>query len=131
MKIVAVIVGLAALLSGCATYQNGALDTVHITSMPEQAQYTITDANGKVIREGKTPDNVVLMRGNGYFTGQTYKVDFALPGYQPASVTADTEVNKWYFGNLLFGGTIGTFIVDPSSGAMWSVPDVSANLTPQ
>lgn len=30
-------------------------------------------------------------------------------------------MNGWYIGNLLFGGIIGLLIVDPATGAMWTL----------
>lgn len=40
-------------------------------------------------------------------------------------------MNGWYMGNILIGGLVGMLVVDPASGAMWSLPDnVNANLTP-
>lgn len=43
------------------------------------------------------------------------------PGYKNTEFTipkAET-INPWYFGNLIFGGAIGTTTTDPLSGSMW------------
>jgi len=37
-------------------------------------------------------------------------------------------LNGWYIGNLLFGGLIGLLIVDPLTGAMWTLDPKDINL---
>jgi hypothetical protein len=32
-------------------------------------------------------------------------------------------LNKWYFGNILLGGVIGMLVVDPLTGAMYSLDE--------
>src|SRR5436305_14092712 len=41
-------------------------------------------------------------------------------------------INGWYFGNLAFGGVIGMLVVDPLTGAMYTLePDqIDQTLTP-
>lgn len=121
----------AALLSGCASYMSGSTQQVTVNSFPAGAEFLIKDKSGKSVQQGTTPSTVVLKRGNGYFDGQDYSIDFSAPGHQPQTYPLHSSVNKWYFGNLVFGGTIGTFIVDPLTGAMWSFPaDVNVSLSP-
>ena len=39
------------------------------------------------------------------------------------------DVSGWYAGgNLFFGGLIGYLIVDPMTGAMWTLKDLHVNL---
>ena len=39
------------------------------------------------------------------------------------------DLDAWYWGNILFGGLIGWFFVDPVTGAMYKLPErTSANL---
>ena len=65
------------------------------------------------------------------FDGQTYQVDFSAPGHGLDSQTVDTGINGWYWGNFIFGGALGLLIIDPATGAMWSLPDnVNAILPP-
>ena len=51
-----------------------------------------------------------------------YTLNATAVGHEPAQATVDTRMNGWYFGNILFGGLIGLFIVDPATGAMWRLP---------
>jgi hypothetical protein len=69
---------------------------------------------------------VKLDRGAGYFKGAKYNVVIEKPGFSKKEFVVDSSLMVgWYlFGNLLFGGLIGWFIVDPATGAMWSLdPD--------
>ena len=51
-------------------------------------------------------------------------------GYSNHTVTVDTRLNGWYIGgNLIFGGLIGWLIVDPATGAMWTLNTREINLT--
>jgi uncharacterized protein YceK len=110
-------------LSGCATIISGDTDKVAFTSTPENATFNIKDEKGQSVHQGTTPASVVLERGNGYFDGQTYQVDFSSPGYSPKTLPLDSSMNGWYIGNLIFGGIIGLLIVDPATGAMWDLPE--------
>ena len=41
---------------------------------------------------------------------------------RPAKIyPIDTELDAWYFGNILLGGVIGMLIVDPATGAMYKL----------
>jgi len=116
-------------LNGCATIISGKTDKVTFTSVPEHATFQIKDEQGKAVHDGNTPASVVLDRGNGYFDGQTYDVEFSAPGYKSQPLKLDTELNGWYMGNLLFGGALGLLLVDPATGAMWDLPEkMEANL---
>jgi len=43
-------------------------------------------------------------------------------GYEEQSIPIKSSPNGWYIGgNLIFGGLIGWFIVDPLSGAMYTL----------
>jgi hypothetical protein len=44
-----------------------------------------------------------------------------MPGYKTHTVTLESNVSGWYVGNILFGGLIGMLIVDPITGAMYTL----------
>lgn len=115
------------LSTGCASIVSQTSWPVSVSSYPESAKFTITNESGVKVHTGATPATVYLKSGSGYFNGETYKVNFSKEGYQKALLTLDSEMNGWYFGNLLFGGFIGFLIVDPASGAMFKLPE-SANV---
>ena len=54
---------------------------------------------------------------------------FKKEGYVPYSAKIERGVDGWYIlGNLFFGGLIGWLIVDPATGAMWTLRDLHVNL---
>jgi PEGA domain len=114
------------LMSGCASIVTGRHDSISIRSDPSDAEVRITDARtGYTVQTGKTPMQCSLDRGRGYFSGAKYQVHIGKPGYEEQSREIDSHVGGWYLaGNLGFGGLIGWLIVDPATGAMWSLsPD--------
>src|SRR5687768_15039260 len=118
-------------LAGCATIMgNSAHETLNVRSAPDQATIVILDESGTKIFEGKTPTSLPLEKKKGYFSGKKYSVNIKKEGFAEQNVTVDTKVNGWYVaGNLLFGGVIGWLIVDPATGAMWTLDKNEINVT--
>lgn len=111
-------------VSGCATIFSGSTQTVEIKSVPEAAAIAIVDKKGQKIHSGTTPATVVLKRGSGFFKPARYDVTFTKDGFQTKTVTITAKLNGWYLGNILFGGALGLLIIDPATGAMYSLsPD--------
>ncbi|NCO68699.1 MAG: hypothetical protein COY75_06945 [Nitrospirae bacterium CG_4_10_14_0_8_um_filter_41_23] len=105
-------------------------ETLNIRSAPEQASIVIIDEGASKIFEGKTPTTVSLEKKKGYFRGKKYTVKISKPGYAEQTITVDTRLNGWYLGgNLIFGGLIGWLIVDPVTGAMWTLDTNELNVT--
>ncbi len=138
MKKVGFIPGNAALMVilivmslGCATIiGKGSPEALNIISTPEQATVTVTDEGGLKLFESKTPTTVPVEKKKGYFSGKTYTVKISLPGYADKIIIVDTKPNGWYIaGNLVFGGLIGWIIVDPLTGAMWTLNTDKINVT--
>jgi hypothetical protein len=119
--------GLAAMvLCSCATIvRGGGPQPFTVRSNPAGADVTISDAmTGSVFATGRTPFAAILPVSKGFFQGAKYRVTLAMPGYETAQAFIDTRVSGWYVGgNLLFGGLIGWLIVDPATGAMWTLSD--------
>jgi hypothetical protein len=108
-------------ISGCASIVDGRPKLVKINSNPPGAKLTIFDKDGNQVQTLTTPASVRLARGHGYFNGEAYKVKLELPGYYPAETRIAAKLNAWYVGNILVGGAIGLFVVDPLTGAMWTL----------
>ncbi|CAG8998598.1 MAG: hypothetical protein CENE_00549 [Candidatus Celerinatantimonas neptuna] len=123
---------LAMMLSGCATIVGSGTQTVTINSQPSDAKITITDEIGHSVYVGSTPTSVTLQKSNGHYWGKkSYTITFSKKGYKDQSVKLTEHANGWYIGgNLVFGGIIGWFVVDPFSGAMYtlSTTDINASL---
>ena len=118
---------------GCASIVSKSQYPVTINSQPDQAEIAITDENGKTVHIGKTPATVTLQTKAGYFSGKDYTISFSKEGYSRYTAQIKRGVDGWYIaGNLLFGGLIGWLIVDPLTGAMWTLDkEVNAVLSPQ
>lgn len=117
-------------LGGCASIiGKGVPQLVTINSNPTDAVLKIEDARtGSTIYLGKTPYTATLARGGGYFKSGKYMVTVEKDGYQTSQFVIDGSPNGWYLGgNLIFGGLIGWLIVDPSTGAMWTLSPESIN----
>ena len=124
-KLVVMLVSIAMTMTGCATIISGSTQAVTIKSVPDSATLSITNKSGEKIHSGQTPATVNLKRGAGFFKAENYAITLEKAGYQPKTVNVTGTVNGWYVANIVFGGLIGLLIVDPATGAMYSLsPDV-------
>ena len=120
----------------CASIIHGGTQRVTLQSQPADADVKVFDARtGGMVASGKAPLSVSLDRGAGFFKGGKYRVVVEKAGYAPREAYIDSSLSTgWYiFGNILFGGLIGWFIVDPATGGMWSLdPELATyELSPQ
>jgi hypothetical protein len=118
--------------TSCASIFSGGPKKVTINTTPPGAKVTIYDKYGKVVTTRQSPAVVSLERKVGYFAPQEYRIVIEKPGYKPTEVRVQATINGWYFGNLFLGGVIGMVIVDPLTGAMFTLsPDhIQETLTP-
>ena len=121
----------ASLLSGCASIVSDSSYPVSITSTPSNISFEILNSSGQKIQTGTTPNMVMLDAGDGFFDGAEYTVVYKNNGKEIKRIALDSGVDGWYiFGNFFFGGLIGWLIVDPATGAMFTLPEgVLADLT--
>ncbi len=115
------------LASGCASIVDGRAKTVRINSNPTGAKVVIFDKSGKEVATQTTPATIKLKRHSGYFVGQKYKLVFEAPGYYPSETYVNSTLNGWYLGNIVFGGAIGLLVLDPATGAMWTLSPKDVN----
>lgn len=113
-------------VQGCASIVGESRYPVAISSAPPGAAFEITDKNGTVLHNGNTPSTVTLKSGKGYFSGQTYTLNFKKEGYPDKSIKLNSSLSGWYWGNILIGGLIGMLIVDPLTGAMYKLPEAAS-----
>lgn len=92
--------------SGCASIVDGSSQVVSFNSNPNSARVLV---NGTEI--GKTPLSTQIKR-----SGDTV-VLFRKDGYEDQTVSLQTKLNPWFWGNILCGGTIGS-TTDGLSGAV-------------
>ncbi|MCZ7627552.1 MAG: PEGA domain-containing protein [Candidatus Methylomirabilis sp.] len=80
-------------LAGCASIVSGRTQEVSFTSNPEGATVTV---NGRII--GKTPLTANLQREKGQ------SLAFSKEGYKTLSREFETDLNGWFWGNIVIGG---------------------------
>ncbi len=126
-KLVYLIIALSVTaMSGCATIVGSKTQLIPISSTPDEASISITDETGSVIFKGSTPTTVTLQKSDGtYWGGKSFVVQISKPGYEMQEIPITSSANLWYVGgNIIFGGLIGWFIVDPLNGGMYTLsPD--------
>jgi hypothetical protein len=111
-------------LSGCATIVSDSEYKIKLKSYPESADFVIRDEDNDIVEVGKTPQRVKLDAGNGYFDRADYLVEYTFPGDTTKyEKDIESEIDNWYWGNILFGGIIGMLIVDPLNGSMYELPE--------
>ena len=118
-------------VSGCASIIKGSgPQGIYFKSEPPEAQVRVIDLrNGNVVADAKTPNPVLLKKGAGYFKYAKYNVEISKEGYDKKYVKIEGDASGWYIGgNLLFGGLIGYLIVDPATGAMWTLNPEEVNV---
>lgn len=119
--LIVAVLGLSALLGGCASIIHGSTQDVGITSEPIGA--TVTTPAGATFR---TPCKVKLDRNTDHV------LSVSLDGYEPETVTLRSVLAGAVAGNILVGGIVGG-AVDAATGAAWRLePEtVSIRLRPR
>jgi len=119
-------------LFGCATVVGDETHALPLRSSPSEASVVITDEKGTEVFRGTTPTTATLQKSDGsYWGGKTHIVTVSKPGYETRAVTVTPHPNGWYIGgNIVFGGLIGWFLVDPWTGKMYNLSptEVDASL---
>ncbi|MCR9141027.1 MAG: hypothetical protein NXI24_02060 [bacterium] len=122
--------GLALIAFGnCATILKGEAEGLVLSTpepAPRAADYYVTvrrSDTDAVVAEGPAPLQVRLKTGAGYFAGARYRVVAEDPEglLPPRELFVETRWS-WplhLFSNLVLGGFLGWFVVDPYTGAMW------------
>ncbi len=116
-------------LTGCASIVSSGPKTLPIMSQPDEATVEITSIKtGDIVFKAKTPYTAFLRRDDGFFSKAKYKIKISKDNYLPQEQQIEARLNGWYWGNIVFGGLIGWFIVDPATGAMWKINEENINV---
>jgi hypothetical protein len=104
---------------------------IPISSTPSDAAISIVDESGVEIFKGATPTSVTLPKSTGKYWGKkSFTVTISKDGFQPQAIPVTASANGWYIaGNLVFGGLIGWFIIDPQSGNMYTLSPEAVSST--
>ncbi len=123
----------AMFMQGCASIVSKSEYIVSIASEPSEATVTVENRDGKLVFTGTTPAQVTLQSAADVFIKGSYTITFEKEGYTKKVVSIVSKIDGWYVaGNFFFGGLLGWLIIDPVSGAMWTLRDnqnVHADLT--
>ena len=122
------------MLNGCASIMRSNQDVVTIQSNVEKTDIEVINSKNQVVFSGQAPTTLTLKTSTGSYLGnESYKIKSHKKGYQESVDYLDTTFSGWYFGNIIFGGLIGILIVDPITGAMFTLMDdqVFINLIPE
>jgi hypothetical protein len=114
-------------LAACATIIAGQDQEISITSEPSGAKVVIYDANNLPVWDSTTPGTATLKKGRGYFEAAQYRVEVTKAGYakQEFMITGDLDMGWYLIGNFFIGGLLGWLVIDPLTGAMWTLsPDM-------
>lgn len=124
-KYVLAVFALVLTMVSCASIIHGGNQKVMIQAEPSDAQIKVFDGNGMEIWSSLAPTEVILKRSTGFFQGANYTVEISKDGYQTVTIPLTPNIAGWYIaGNFFFGGMLGWIIVDPLTGAMWTLsPD--------
>lgn len=115
-----------AMLGGCATMMSGRTQEMSFQTSPDEVVVTltrqvtetrhVTDSTPVSHQEtrilGKTPLTLQLDRA------ERQHVVFSKPGYQPVTMKLTTKLDRWFWGNILLGGFVGS-TTDGISGAIY------------
>jgi len=114
---------LAVTCAACATIIGHPTQTIPISSVPSDAAVSIVDEAGTEVFRGATPTPVTLQKSTGKYWGKkSYTVTVTKPGFQSQTIPITASATGWYIaGNILVGGLIGWFIVDPFNGNMYTL----------
>ena len=87
-----------------------------------QSEFTLNTDDAEVYK-GKTPTSVTLQKSDGsYWGGKNFTVTISKEGFTTQTIPVTSSANGWYIGgNIIFGGLIGWFIVDPLNGGMYTL----------
>lgn len=120
-------------LIGCASIIKGELQTVTFKSSPSDAKLFVYNVReGSEIINATTPHTATLKRGAGYFKKAKYRVVIEKAAHKKEEILLEGAPNGWYIGgNIIFGGLIGWLILDPATGAMWTLDpeEINVNLS--
>ncbi len=112
------------IFNSCATIFSPKTYPLNISTAPTSAEVRITTKKGeKVVYNGASPTSVMVKPSYVPFVPAKYNVNISKSGYEDINFDIKSNINGWYFGNLVLGGVLGMVVIDPISGAMYKIPE--------
>lgn len=115
---------LACAFVGCASIIKGSgPEAIQLQSVPPGANCAVFDnVTGEHLSNVVTPGTAMLKKSRGFFKSAKYHINCSMDGKPAQQGYVEGGISGWYLGgNLIFGGLIGYLIVDPATGAMWTL----------
>lgn len=124
---------LGAICGGCATIFNcEASGDLLLDSSEEDTKVTIyyNDFPVGIVR---TPLVYHVEASGGYLRRSSYEFVFEKPGFEKETFRRVARFSGWYWGNIVLGGVIGLFVVDPLTDSVYKidVSPINANMRPK
>ena len=114
---------IAVISASFATIVSDSDYAVSINSTPDSAHFEVFNESGLKVANGHTPNTIMLSAGAGFFDGETYTIKLTKTGYKPTTYVMKSGIDGWYIGNIFLGGWLGMLIIDPATGAMYTLPE--------
>ncbi len=115
------VVPLCLLLASCASIMKGGREELRVETGEQKATVTVFDENNAVMYSGEAPATIPLNTGDGYFGSKDYTVKITPEGQREQVVAVPTSLSWWYLLGNVFNAGLGYFLVDPTTGAMWTL----------
>ena len=137
-KVLLIVLAMACtiVLNGCATIFSTSEYPVTIRSLPTQLTVEVSRSDGHVVHKATTPVTITLTtkkdKKKKHFEGEDYTIKLMRDGTVVGQTELKSRLDKWFLANLVHGGFIGMLIVDPYTGAMWTLNEdvlVTENLS--
>ncbi len=100
--------------------------------MPTQLTVEVSRSEGHFVHRAKTPVTVTLSKRKKYFEGEDSTIKLMRDGKVVGQTELKSQLDKWYLANLIHRGTLGMLVVDPITGAIWTMDEevfVAENLS--
>lgn len=110
-------------LTSCATVMSNYKYPYSVITDPPGALVVIKNEAGEEVYSGLSPTGMELKASGGFFKRAAYTLTISMDGYKEKTFPINFKLDEWYFGNLVLGGWIGMFFIDPITGAMYKIED--------
>jgi hypothetical protein len=108
--------GAMVLVSGCSSIINGKSQSITVNSNVKDAEIKM---DGEVV--GRTPFTGLVKRAG------TAKLTLSKEGYESKTVTLDTAIEPFFWGNIIIGGVLGS-TTDGANGNMYKYDPATINV---
>lgn len=100
----------------------GSNQAVNSTCIPMHSKISVLDTEGCLYYQGTTPTTIPTKKTDFPFSTEQYRIVFNAQDRKRGIWLSSSPDSGWYLrGNIIGAGFIGMLIIDPLSGAMWTL----------